>query len=81
MSDAQLKQIHPIQRAYKMLLSWTHFQISYDPSLGFLVFVPRRDAATLEAHIEDNILPGTLIHSDGWAGAGFNNAENLRAQL
>ena len=34
---------------------------------GFLVFVDKRDAATLEAHIEDNILPGTTIHSDGWA--------------
>ena len=39
-----------------------------DTQEGFMVFVERRNAVTLEAHIEDNIVPGTIIHSDGWAG-------------
>ena len=47
---------------------WCFGGICPDTQQGFLVFVPRRNAATLEAHIEDNILPGTIIHSDGWAG-------------
>ena len=46
---------------------WCFGGICPESQEGFLVFVERRDAATLEAHIEDNILPGTIVHSDGWA--------------
>ena len=47
---------------------WCFGGLCPDTQEGFLVFVERRNAATLEAHIEDNIMPGSIVHSDGWKG-------------
>lgn len=34
---------------------------------GFLLCVPDREAATLLPIIEEHVLPGSIIHTDGWA--------------
>uniref|UniRef100_A0A0L8HC94 ISXO2-like transposase domain-containing protein n=1 Tax=Octopus bimaculoides TaxID=37653 RepID=A0A0L8HC94_OCTBM len=42
---------------------------------GFLQRVPDRSAATLEAVIIENVLPGTIVHTDKWAS--YRNLQQL----
>lgn len=45
---------------------------------GFLVFVERRDAATLLPLIEQHVLPGSIIHTDEWAA--YNGIHRINVQ-
>jgi hypothetical protein len=49
----------------------------YEPATkkGFLVTVPRRDAGTLLAVIQQWIRPGTTVHSDQWGA--YNQLANI----
>ena len=55
---------------------WVFGGIERDGGNCFLVVVPDRSAATLLQCIEDHILPGTHIISDGWAAYG--NIPNIQ---
>lgn len=46
---------------------WVFGGVERESGKCFLVEVPDRSAATLEAKIVQHILPGTVIMSDGWA--------------
>jgi len=50
--------------------SWVFGGIERDTGKTFLVVVEQRDAATLENAIQEYILPGTRMISDGWAAYG-----------
>ena len=40
---------------------------SYQPALGYMEIVQRRDAATLLPIIQAHTAPGSIVHSDDWA--------------
>jgi transposase-like protein len=55
---------------------WVFGGIERDGGKCFLVVVPDRRAATLQQCIEEHILPGTHIMSDGWAA--YANIRDIR---
>lgn len=55
---------------------WVFGRIERESGKCFLVEVPDRRAATLQALIEEHILPGSHIVSDGWAA--YANIRHIR---
>ena len=54
-------------RGHRVEVQWVFGRREkYDKSKIFMVPVPNRKAATLEAIIKQWIKPGTIIHSDCW---------------
>ena len=49
--------------------------VSHTPALGYMEVVPRCDAATLLPIIQQQLHPGSLVHSDEWAA--YNQVQHL----